>query len=128
MIDVRNPGDGFSGLRARIRELGPLPGGPGPDGGPLSVAEWAVLIDEIVAHPDRNPEPLWNVATPDEDSREYDAIFIGGGASGRRPGEVTGGRRTGRSPARRNNAPCGRVRPRRAAPAACPRRGWRAAG
>jgi pyruvate/2-oxoglutarate dehydrogenase complex dihydrolipoamide dehydrogenase (E3) component len=83
MIDVRNPGDGFAGLRARIRELGPLPGDPGPDGGPLSVAEWAVLIDEIVAHPARNTEPLWNVAAPEEDSREYDAIFIGGGASGR---------------------------------------------
>lgn len=83
MIDVRNPGDGFASLRAWIRGLGPLPGDPGHDGGPLSVAEWAVLIDELVANPGRNTEPLWNVATRDEDSREYDAIFIGGGASGR---------------------------------------------
>ena len=56
---------------------------PGRPGRPLTVGEWALLIDNIVEHPQDNTEGLWNVATPDEDDREYDAIFVGGGASGR---------------------------------------------
>jgi 2-oxopropyl-CoM reductase (carboxylating) len=84
MIDVRKPGDGFKSLRARISELGPVPGDDrGADGAPLTVGEWARLIDDVVANPQRNTEALWNVATPEEDDREYDAIFVGGGASGR---------------------------------------------
>src|ERR1700735_2884237 len=84
MIDVRNPSDGFRSLRARIDALGPVPGGDrGADGAPLTVGEWAALIDDIVDHPADNTEGLWNVATPEEDAREYDAIFVGGGASGR---------------------------------------------
>lgn len=84
MIDVRNPRDGFSGLRERIGELGePAGGDRGADGAPLTVGEWALLIDDIVAHPDDNAEPLWNVASAEEDDREYDAIFVGGGAAGR---------------------------------------------
>ncbi|HEX6446954.1 MAG TPA: FAD-dependent oxidoreductase [Streptosporangiales bacterium] len=84
MIDVRNPGDGFAALRAHVHSLGTPPGDDrGAEGTPLTVGEWALLIDDIVAHPERYPEGLWNVATPDEDDREYDAIFVGGGASGR---------------------------------------------
>jgi pyruvate/2-oxoglutarate dehydrogenase complex dihydrolipoamide dehydrogenase (E3) component len=84
MIDVRNPSDGFTSLRARLSELGPTPNDDrGTDGAPLTVGEWVQLIDEIVEHPQRNTEALWNVATPEEDDREYDAIFVGGGASGR---------------------------------------------
>src|SRR5713101_9834660 len=84
MIDVRNPGNGFRSLRARIAALGtPGDGDRGADGAPLTVGEWALLIDDIVDHPAENTEGLWNVAGPDEDDREYDAIFVGGGASGR---------------------------------------------
>src|SRR3984957_7356444 len=84
MIDVRNPSDGFKALRARINEPGPLPETDrGRPGAPLTVGEWALLIDDIVDHPLDNTEGLWNVATPDEDDREYDAIFVGGGAAGR---------------------------------------------
>jgi pyruvate/2-oxoglutarate dehydrogenase complex dihydrolipoamide dehydrogenase (E3) component len=84
MIDVRNPGDGFRSLRARIAALGTLGDGDrGADGAPLTVGEWALLIDDIVDHPAENTEGLWNVAGPDEDDREYDAIFVGGGAAGR---------------------------------------------
>src|SRR2546429_8350010 len=84
MIDVRNPGDGFRALRARVNALGPPAASDrGRDGAPLTVGEWALLIDDIVAHPQDNTEGLWNVATPDEDGREYDAIFVGGGAAGR---------------------------------------------
>src|ERR1700689_859740 len=84
MIDIRNPDDGFAALRARISGLGPLTErGRGTDGAPLTVGEWALLIDDIVDHPQDNTEGLWNVAGPDEDDREYDAIFVGGGASGR---------------------------------------------
>jgi dihydrolipoamide dehydrogenase len=84
MIDVRNPGDGFRSLRDRISSLGPLAGGDrGADGAPLTVGEWALLLDDMIEHPEDNTEALWNVATPDEDDREYDAIFVGGGASGR---------------------------------------------
>ncbi|MHB1876930.1 MAG: hypothetical protein ACYCPF_18985, partial [Streptosporangiaceae bacterium] len=84
MIDVRNPADGFRSLRARIDALG----GPGhrdrgEDGAPLTVGEWALLIDDIVARPGANTEPLWNLASPEDDVREYDAIFVGGGAAGR---------------------------------------------
>ena len=82
MIDVRNPGDGFASLRARVSALGPPAASDrGGDGAPLTVGEWALLIDDIVAHPQDNTEGLWNVATPGEDGREYDAIFVGGGAA-----------------------------------------------
>lgn len=84
MIDVRNPADGFRSLRARIDALGgPGHGDRGEEGAPLTVGEWALLIDDIVARPEANTEPLWNVASPEEDDREYDAIFVGGGAAGR---------------------------------------------
>src|SRR6202044_3748807 len=84
MIEVRNPADGFTALRARISGLGSLTERDrGTDGAPLTVGEWALLIDDIVDHPQDNTEGLWNVATPEEDDREYDAIFVGGGASGR---------------------------------------------
>ena len=84
MIDVRNPADGFRSLRARIAALGTLgERDRGADGAPLTVGEWALLIDDIVDHPADNTEGLWNVASPDEDDREYDAIFVGGGAAGR---------------------------------------------
>ena len=84
MIDVRNPSDAFTALRGRIHALGPLANGDrGEDGAPLTVGEWARLIGDIVAHPFDNTEALWNVAPPEEDDREYDAIFVGGGASGR---------------------------------------------
>jgi 2-oxopropyl-CoM reductase (carboxylating) len=84
MIDVRNPADGFSDLRDRIHGLGPLADGDrGEPGAPLTVGEWALLLDDMIEHPADNAEPLWNVATPGEDDREYDAIFVGGGAAGR---------------------------------------------
>jgi dihydrolipoamide dehydrogenase len=84
MIDVRNPADGFKSLRARISSLGPLADGDrGADGAPLTVGEWALLLDDMIASPGDNTEALWNVAAPGEDDREYDAIFVGGGASGR---------------------------------------------
>jgi 2-oxopropyl-CoM reductase (carboxylating) len=84
MIDVRNPGDGFSGLRDRIHGLGPLGDGDrGERGAPLTVGEWALLLDDMIEHPADNTEALWNVAAPGEDDREYDAIFVGGGAAGR---------------------------------------------
>jgi dihydrolipoamide dehydrogenase len=82
MIDVRNPGDGFRSLRDRIGSLGPL-ADHGADGAPLTVGEWALLLDDIIERPADNTEALWNVAGPGEDDREYDAIFVGGGASGR---------------------------------------------
>ena len=84
MIDVRNPADGFSGLRARIHGLGPLADGDrGEPGAPLTVGEWALLLDHMIEHPADSTEALWNVAPPGEDDREYDAIFVGGGAAGR---------------------------------------------
>ena len=84
MIDVRNPGDGFSGLRDRIHGLGPLGDGDrGERGAPLTVGEWALLLDDMIERPADNTEALWNVAAPGEDDREYDAIFVGGGAAGR---------------------------------------------
>ena len=61
MIEVRNPGDGFTALRARISALGPLTERDrGTDGAPLTVGEWALLIDDIVAHPRDNTEVLCN--------------------------------------------------------------------
>src|SRR5258708_34744152 len=84
MIDVRKPSDGFKSLRARIHALGPLAAGDcGADGSPLTVGEWALLIDDTVAHPRDKGEGLWNVASTNDDDRESDAIFVGGGARGR---------------------------------------------
>jgi hypothetical protein len=83
MIDARNPGDGFESLRTRIDALGPpAHSDRGKDGAPLTVGEWALLIDDIVAYLQDNTEGPRNVATPEEDDRGYDAIFVGG-ASGR---------------------------------------------
>lgn len=83
-MDVRDPKDGFQALRARIATLGePVGGDHGAPGQPLTVGEWALLIDDIVANPEGNTEGLWNVAPAEQDDRPYDAIFIGGGASGR---------------------------------------------
>ena len=82
MIDVRNASDGFRAIRSRIDALGePLGGDRGEPGRPLTVGEWALLIHEMVEHPEDNTEPLWNVDR--DSSRPYDAIFVGGGASGR---------------------------------------------
>jgi dihydrolipoamide dehydrogenase len=84
VIDVRNPGDGFAALRARTDALrGSLEGDRGAAGEPLTVGEWTLLIDDFVDNPEANTEALWNVATPEEDDREFDAIFVGGGAAGR---------------------------------------------
>lgn len=47
----------------------------------ISLPEWTEIIDERLEN--RGQEPIFNLARPDEDDREYDAIFIGGGAAGR---------------------------------------------
>ncbi len=84
MIDVRNPDDGFAALRARIEGLGePVGGDRGKPGEPLTVGEWALLIEDIVESPGDTTGGIYNVATPAEDDRDYDAIFVGGGAGGR---------------------------------------------
>lgn len=82
-MDVRKPRDAFVSLRARIAATGrPVPAGDiGEHGQPLTVGEWAVLIDELLDNP--NDDAIWNVALPEEDDREFDAIFVGGGAAGR---------------------------------------------
>ncbi|MBA2389988.1 MAG: NAD(P)/FAD-dependent oxidoreductase [Geodermatophilaceae bacterium] len=83
-MDVRNPEDGFAALRARIDAIGtPVGGDRGAPGAPLTVGEWALLIEDIVENPDDSTGGIYNVATAAEDDREYDAIFVGGGASGR---------------------------------------------
>jgi 2-oxopropyl-CoM reductase (carboxylating) len=46
----------------------------------ISLPEWKVLIDERLENPGQ--EPIYNVR-PDSLECEYDAIFVGGGASGR---------------------------------------------
>lgn len=46
----------------------------------LNINEWATRIDEILEAPDGG-EIIYNV--DEDDTREYDAIYIGGGASGR---------------------------------------------
>jgi pyruvate/2-oxoglutarate dehydrogenase complex dihydrolipoamide dehydrogenase (E3) component len=46
----------------------------------LTVRDWSQKIDELLARPGEGPA-LFNVA--DDDGREYDAIFLGGGAGGR---------------------------------------------
>jgi pyruvate/2-oxoglutarate dehydrogenase complex dihydrolipoamide dehydrogenase (E3) component len=84
VIDVRNPADGFRALRARVDALGePVGDDRGADGQPLTIGEWGLLIHDLVENPADNTEPLWNIATPEEDDRLFDAIFVGGGASGR---------------------------------------------
>ncbi len=84
MIDVRNPADGFASLRSRISALGePVGGDRGAPGEPLTVGEWALLIEDIVESPGDDTGGIYNVATAEEDDREYDAIFVGGGAGGR---------------------------------------------
>jgi dihydrolipoamide dehydrogenase len=45
----------------------------------LSMAEWQILIDQALDG--EMPEPIFNVNRTD--AREYDAIFVGGGAGGR---------------------------------------------
>ena len=53
----------------------------------ISLVEWRDIIEDL----DENPrdEPIWNVASPEEDDREYDSIIIGGGAAGRFSGAFT---------------------------------------
>lgn len=84
LIDVRNPEDGFAAVRVRIDALGePVGGDRGKPGEPLTVGEWALLIEDIVENSDDTTGGIYNVATPEEDDRPYDAIFVGGGAGGR---------------------------------------------
>lgn len=47
----------------------------------ISLRDWGPLVDDLMEHPDKGP--LYNLAPPEVDDREYDAIFIGGGAAGR---------------------------------------------
>jgi dihydrolipoamide dehydrogenase len=47
----------------------------------ISLEEWGPLVDEYLQDPSKGP--ILNVAPPEVDDREYDAIFIGGGAGGR---------------------------------------------
>ncbi|MGH8998615.1 MAG: FAD-dependent oxidoreductase [Acidimicrobiia bacterium] len=47
----------------------------------ISLVEWRDIIEDMVENP--RDEPIWNVASADEDDREYDSIIIGGGAAGR---------------------------------------------
>ena len=47
----------------------------------IPLDEWGPLVDEYLHG--RKQGPILNVAPPEEDDREYDAIFIGGGAAGR---------------------------------------------
>jgi dihydrolipoamide dehydrogenase len=49
-------------------------------GKPITLPEWKVIIDERLDNPGQ--EPIYNVK-PDAREITYDAIFIGGGASGR---------------------------------------------
>jgi hypothetical protein len=45
-----------------------------------SIHEWQNQIDELLEVPDQ-PHALFNIN--EDDAREYDAIFLGGGAGGR---------------------------------------------
>jgi dihydrolipoamide dehydrogenase len=47
----------------------------------ISLKDWGPLVDEYLRNPDLGP--ILCVAPPEVDDREYDAIFIGGGAAGR---------------------------------------------
>ncbi|MGQ0464713.1 MAG: FAD-dependent oxidoreductase [Sporichthyaceae bacterium] len=47
----------------------------------ISLGEWGPLVDTYMEDPSLGP--IWNVAPPEVDDREYDAIYIGGGAAGR---------------------------------------------
>jgi pyruvate/2-oxoglutarate dehydrogenase complex dihydrolipoamide dehydrogenase (E3) component len=47
----------------------------------ISLQDWGPLVDEYLRNPDLGP--IYCVAPPEVDDREYDAIFIGGGAAGR---------------------------------------------
>ncbi len=47
----------------------------------IPLGEWGALVDTYMENPELGP--IWNVAPPEVDDREYDAIFIGGGAAGR---------------------------------------------
>lgn len=46
----------------------------------LGIGDWSARIEELLAHPGEGPA-LFNV--DEEDPREYDAIYLGGGAGGR---------------------------------------------
>lgn len=46
----------------------------------LSVSEWSARIDDLLQHGEHGPA-IFNV--DEHDTREYDAIFVGGGAGGR---------------------------------------------
>ena len=46
----------------------------------LSISQWGELIEEALAHP-QAVGPIRNIR--DDDARDFDAIFIGGGAAGR---------------------------------------------
>jgi dihydrolipoamide dehydrogenase len=47
----------------------------------IPLGEWGPLVDEYLVDPAKGP--IINIAPPEVDDREYDAIFIGGGAAGR---------------------------------------------
>jgi dihydrolipoamide dehydrogenase len=47
----------------------------------IELADWGPLVDEYLQDPAKGP--IVNVAPPEVDDRDYDAIFIGGGAAGR---------------------------------------------
>jgi dihydrolipoamide dehydrogenase len=47
----------------------------------LTIMEWMTVIDDLTNSP--REVALRSIAPPEEDDREFDAIFIGGGAAGR---------------------------------------------
>ena len=46
-----------------------------------ALGDWGGIVDDYLQNP--HDEPIWNVAPPEEDDREFDAIFVGGGGAGR---------------------------------------------